>query len=338
METESTWVIEIVDTGLVGEYTCQVESKNMVHIAYFDHTHGDLKHAQHGPNGWSIEEADQDGTVGQYLSAAIDTKGRIYLSYRDQGKNRLKMAFFDGNKWHFQFVDDEPFASFDTSICVDPFGKVFISYFNFSHGYLKLATRDQGQWKTEIVDDGGGQSTSVGGFSSAKLDSKGRIHVSYIDSSNGLLKYAVRENENWNIEVADDSEFVGNFTCLAIDKYCNPYISYTVDKSPNKPDLWLARKVDGKWVNELVDTQEIAGNYNSIAVDQKGNIYISYSAMSHLKLASCVEGRWTIEVIDPQGTATYTSLLIDEDGMPHIAYHDKERGVKYAHKMKPGER
>jgi len=30
----------------------------------------------------------------------------------------------------------------------------------------------------------------------------------------------------------------------------------------------------------------------------------------------------------------YTSLSIDTEGMPHIAYYDKDIGVKYAYKIK----
>ena len=244
------------------------------------------------------------------------------------------MAVFDENRWNCEVVDNEPFASIDTSIFVESPGKVYISYYNFSEGYLKLAARDKGQWYIEIVDDGQKQSNAVGGFSSVKVDSRGRIHISYIDSVNGFLKYAVKENDTWNIEVADDSEFVSNFTSLALDKEGNPYISYTVDKFPNKPDLWLARKVGGKWIIELVDTEEIAGHYNSIVVDQDSNIYISYSAMKKLKVAKNIQGLWSFELVDPDGTVTYTSASIDTYGMPHIAYYDKDRGVKYAHKIR----
>ena len=332
-EARDKWIIEIVEKGFVGDYTCQVlESNDKVHIVYFDYIYGDLKHAERGPDGWSIERVDQEGTVGQYLSIAKDEGGKLYISYRDQGKNRLKMAAFDGNRWNFEVVDNEPFASIDTSIFVDAQGKVYISYYNFNKGYLKLAARDKNQWKIEIVDDGHKQSNQVGGFSSLKVDSRGRIHISYIDSVNGVLKYAVKENNTWNIEVADDSEFVSNFTSLALDKEMNPYISYTVDKFPNKPDLWLAKRMEGKWIIELVDTDEIAGHYNSMVVDHHSNIYISYSAMKKLKMAKNTQGLWSFEVVDSNATVTYTSLSIDKDGMPHIAYYDKDRGVKYAYK------
>jgi hypothetical protein len=334
-EARDKWVVEIVEKGVVGDYASHVlEPKGKAHIVYFDYINGNLKHAENGPDGWSIETVDREGTVGQYLAIANDREANIYVIYRDHGKNRLKMALFDGSKWNFEEVDNEPFASFDTSVSVDARGKVYVSYYNFSKQYLKLAVRDNGQWKTEVVDDGQKKSSNVGGFSSVKVDSRGRIHISYIDTGNGFLKYAVKENNTWNIEAADDCEFVGNFTSLALDKDGNPYISYTVDKSPNKPDLHLAKKIGGKWMIELVDTEEIAGNYSSIVVDQDSNIYISYSAMSRLKMAKNIQGLWSSEVVDSGGTVTYTSLSMDADGMPHIAYYDKERGLKYAHKVR----
>jgi len=329
------WIIEIVEKGFVGEYTSHVlESNDKVHIAYFDHVTGDLKHVQRGPDGWIIERVDQEGTVGQFLSMTKDKGGRIYICYRDQGKNRLKMAVSTGGRWNIEVVDDEPFASFDTSIFVDGHEKVYISYHNLSKGYLKLAVKDKRQWATEVVDDGQKQSNAVGGFSSIQVDAHGRIHISYIDSVNGLLKYAMKADDAWNIEVADDSEFVGNFTSLALDKDGNPYISYTVDKRPNKPDLWLAKKIDGKWVTELVDTAEVAGNYNSITVDQHSNVYISYSAMKTLKVAHNLQGIWNFEIVETKGTVTNTSISLDSQGMPHIAYHNLDSGVKYARKTR----
>lgn len=334
-EGKGDWIIETVEKGFVGEYTSHVlETKDKAHIVYFDYIHGNLKHAEEGPDGWIVETVDQEGTVGQYLSIAKDEKKRLYLSYRDQGKNRLKMAILDGGKWTFEIVDKDPFASLDTSICVDAFGRIHISYYDFAQGYLKLATRFEGQWKIEIVDDGQKRSNTVGGFSSLKVDSHGRIHISYIDAQNGLLKYAVKEQDGWNIEVADDSEMVSNFTSLALDQEGNPYISYTVDKMPNKPDLWLAHRVGDKWAVELVDTEEVAGNYNSIALNHHSHIYISYSAMKKLKLANNIKGYWDFEYIDTGGTVAYTSLSIDADQMPHIAYYDKESGVKYAHRIR----
>lgn len=334
-EKKYKWIKEIIEKGFIGEYASHLlDTEDNVHVFYFDEVNGDLKHAVKGPNGWSIERVDREGTVGQFLAIARDAAGKIYVCYRDQGKDRLKMAFFEDNQWHIEVVDNEPFASFDTSIAVDSHGKVYISYYNLEKGYLKVACRDNDQWAVEIVDGGQEQSDAVGGFSSCKVDVRGRLHVSYVDSKNGLLKYAVRDNGVWQLEVADDSEFVGSFTSLALDQEGNPYISYTVDKRPNKPDLWFAKKVKGQWLTELVDSAEIAGNYSSIAVDQQSNIYISYSAMQALKLATKSGGIWSIEVAEPKGTVTYTSISIDSHGMPHITYCDKDRGVNYVHKVK----
>lgn len=334
-EKKHKWIKEIIEKGFVGEYASHLlDAEDNVHAFYYDEVNGDLKHAVNSPNGWSIERVDGEGTVGQFLGVARDATGKIYVCYRDQGKDRLKMAFFDGNQWHIEVVDNEPFASFDTSIAVDSSGKVYVSYYNLEKGYLKVARRDNDQWRVEIVDGGGKQSNAVGGFSSCKVDVRGRLHVSYVDSMNGLLKYAVCDHGVWQLEVADDSEFVGSFTSLALDREGKPYISYTVDKRPNKPDLWFAKKVAGQWYTELVDSAEIAGNYSSIAVDQQSNIYISYSAMQALKLAINRDGMWSFEVVEPKGTVTYTSISLDSHGMPHITYCDKDRGVKYVHMVK----
>jgi hypothetical protein len=56
--------------------------------------------------------------------------------------------------------------------------------------------------------------------------------------------------------------------------------------------------------------------------------------MSKLKMAKKLQGLWSFEFVDRDGTVTYTSLCIDADGMLHIGYYDKDRGVKYAHKTR----
>lgn len=334
IEQKYKWLKEIVEKGFVGEYASHLlDAEDNVHVFYFDDVKGDLKHAVNGPAGWSIERVDGEGTVGQFLAITRDAVGKIYVCYRDQGNDRLKMACFDGNQWNIEVVDNEPFASFDTSIAVDSSGKVYISYYNLEKGYLKVACKDKEQWTVEIVDHGQKQSNAVGSFSSCKVDARGRLHISYVDSMNGLLKYAVNDNGVWQVEVVDDSEFVGAFTSLALDREGNPYISYTVDDRPNKPDLWFAKKAAGQWLTELVDSAEIAGNYNSITVDQQSNLYISYSAMQALKLATNRDGVWRFEVVESKGTVTYTSISLDSHGMPHITYCDKDRGVKYVHKV-----
>ena len=120
MGSKDKWIIETVEKGYVGEYASLVlESKEKVHIAYYDYLNGDLKHARSGPKGWIIETVDKEGNVGQYLSSVKSEGGRIYISYRDQGENQLKMAAFDGSRWAIEVVDNEPFASIDTSIFVD---------------------------------------------------------------------------------------------------------------------------------------------------------------------------------------------------------------------------
>ena len=78
MGSGDKWIIETVEKGYVGEYASLVlESKEKVHIAYYDYLNGDLKHARSGPNGWIIETVDQEGTVGQFLSLAKGEGGII---------------------------------------------------------------------------------------------------------------------------------------------------------------------------------------------------------------------------------------------------------------------
>jgi len=58
------------------------------------------------------------------------------------------------------------------------------------------------------------------------LDSSGQPHIAYYDSGSGVLKYAVRQDEKWTIEIVDQKGNVGISPSLSLDSTGKPYIAY----------------------------------------------------------------------------------------------------------------
>ena len=97
------------------------------------------------------------------------------------------------------------------------------------------------------------------------IDSRGNLHFSYYDRTNGDLKY--------DGEVVDSNGDVGQYTSLALDSNNMPHISY-YDNS--NQDLKYAYYDGMNWHREVVDSTGIVGTYTALALDSNDIPHISY--------------------------------------------------------------
>ncbi|MBN1660688.1 MAG: hypothetical protein JXA93_19990 [Anaerolineae bacterium] len=132
----------------------------------------------------------------------------------------------------------------------------------------------------------------------------------------------------WEVEVVDPD--AAGYLSLAIDQVGNPRIAYHA-----YGDLGYAWHDAGVWNLETVEAQPgNTGWYPSLQLDAADNANISYySAYSEtLMYASHATTVWQTEMVgDTYSTAGQTSLALDSNGLPHIAYFDYDHGlVQYA--------
>ena len=104
-------------------------------------------------------------------------------------------------------------------------------------------------WYTETVDSAGNVGGDGGGGDSLALDSSENPHISYYNSSYGVLKYAWYDG-SWHLETVDNAGYVGSFTSLALDSSGNPHISYYDNTNQDLKYAWY----DGTWHIETVDS------------------------------------------------------------------------------------
>ncbi|WKZ20150.1 MAG: SBBP repeat-containing protein [Candidatus Jettenia sp. CY-1] len=185
----ASWTITTVDSaGDVGMYTSlAIDSMDNVHISYYDHTNGDLKHALYTNGSWSTEIVHGGNAwVGKYSSLAVDSSDAVHISYYNASSTGLNYAHKVNGSWVSESIDTVGLVGSYTSLAIDASDNVHISYHDYTNGDLKYTHNTTGSWTTITVDSAG----RVGAYTSIKVDSNGFVHISYYDRSNTDLKYA----------------------------------------------------------------------------------------------------------------------------------------------------
>ncbi len=219
------WVIETVDSSSAGSGNFIIlDANNNPHIVYFAQE-GDLKYAHYQESAWSyqlIESHAMPTPISHEISLAINSLGLLGVSYPSQeyklkyahqldngewviqvvndvdglltslvfdnqdyphiviDENEIRYVKWTGNSWDIQIVD----SGFLGSLALDNAGYPAISYYRIG---LRFAYWVGNEWDIHTVDG----SQAVGYDSSLFIDSENHPHISYIDSNNRDLKYAV---------------------------------------------------------------------------------------------------------------------------------------------------
>jgi hypothetical protein len=182
--TSGDWVTSIIDSGEVGLHSSIAsDSKNKLHISYLAGTDGILKYATNASGHWVKSVIDRKKGTGFNTSIAVDSNNKVHISYCDSIDISLKYATNASGHWVKSMIDRTDYVG-STSIAVDSNSKVAISY---GSQYLQYATNASGHWVISSIDYIG----DLGGFPSMEVDSDNKVHISYYDSTNHDLKYAV---------------------------------------------------------------------------------------------------------------------------------------------------
>jgi len=213
------WHTEIVDNSVsVGVTSIVLDNQNCPHISYIDDTNEDLKYAYFDGTTWHTETVDSNEDAAEYPSIGLDNNGRVHICYSSGvwPKYNLKYAYFNGNQWNIETVD--PSHGWYPSIAIDSNNLPHIGYYDCINDVLRYAYHDGNLWITETALSG-----VYGGISIA-LDNKNRPHVSYHDNVN--LKYAIKNDQNWESSTVFTEGEVARDTAIAVDMYGRPHIGF----------------------------------------------------------------------------------------------------------------
>jgi len=290
-------------------------------------------------SGWSSQIVDSPGNVGQYCFLAIDSKGNPHISYYNYiggSSGTLKYASMESGIWRIQTI--EAFAGGGyTSLALDTNDNPYISY---ASGYsVKMASLESGTWKSQTVE----ALPFLPGSTSIALNNNWIPCVAYYVGGGALkLHYASWESSSgkWITKEVDTGLRGGSYVSLAFDGNNKPYISY--DKSTTF--LWLASLEAGTtWIKQKIDFDSPgAGDdlCSSIAIDSLNIPHVSVTSSISpgywcIKYISWnpAASTWEVQVHVTSSIPGYTSLALDTNDKPHIAYYDNSSlslGLKYA--------
>lgn len=250
-----------VATGLYG----------VTHIAYYNSSAGELRHAWHSGSTWQHEVVDNIGTyVGYFPSIQLDTQGGIHIAYFDAGSGHLRYAYKTSTyaPWQKFVVDADPKVGYHASLALDSNGQPRIAYYDLTHQRLKYAALQAGSWwQLSVVDD----TANVGQYCSLAIDYDGRPHISYRDVTHHSLKYATTNRSGWSQKTLDVSPHVGEYSAItALYKHV-PLIAYY---DAYESELKIADTLGN---TAVVDAGPLVGKFCTITrSSSNGDVCIAY--------------------------------------------------------------
>jgi hypothetical protein len=318
---------------------------------------------------FDIETVDADGNTGIGASIALDSQGRPHIAYIVRQDQDIRYAVKTGAAWTVQpgpiYADertgvtlvldsaDNPgiahngsyfrrvdggwveeymggFSPWFSTVAQDAAGGLQgVTIWSWGsgeyRGYVSYTVRIGDTWSDMILADGTFYPSNP--HASLVIDRHGDPHISLTSTAGDSVRYWHRTNGAWSQVVLTP----GAWSSIALDGQDAPRISYydTVRR-----DLVLAFQYNGAWVTLPLDASGDVGQYTS--QETRGDVsYITYYAKSLGDLRYAVFSPTQsplVQTVDAEGdVGAWTSLVLDGEGHPHIAYYDVGNGdLKYA--------
>ncbi|MFT7691965.1 MAG: hypothetical protein ACI8P2_000583 [Candidatus Latescibacterota bacterium] len=249
-------------------------------------------------------------------------------------------------EWNIEGVE----AGTKPELVLDAEGCPHIAYMTEQlAGGVFYAFKEGNEWVIDTVAEG-----YFYGPLDIALDAEGDPHIVYhdhqdasSDPSQGDAGYAFRQSDRWNVETISDEGHDGWDPSVAIGPDGEVYVS-SIDPSQFGSENgveWAVRRGDVWFVNEVgsgpipyeFGTQLQFDTFGQLhLVFHDGSERLNTGGGSDLFYGLLVDGQWQLEVADDEGdVGKFSSLAVDADGLPHIAYFEWATSntgfIKYAH-------
>ena len=287
-------------------------------------------------SGWTQQRVI-DGYLYGPIGLAYTPEGEPRIAYHDhqdtsfnQDIGDLTYATRTDGTWTVEAVNDDGHDGWDTTIAIAPDGVVRAAgvdpeQFGSTAGveYYELG---DGSWT--VTEIGSGPIAYEFNVSLA-VDPEGNPALTYYDTTNMDLKYAIRSDGAWSIETVDSDGDAGRYSSLAFDDSGVPHISYLRLDTPTTGRVRYATLDGAAWTTSDVGTLDdlrtgFTGTRRNtaIAVDASGVPHVVYSDESVVKWAVASGDAWDTSIVVTAGDRPLGQLVsfrLADDGTLHLA-------------------
>jgi hypothetical protein len=289
---------------------------------------------------WTTETVDQDG--GTFNSMAIDNEGNVHMGYLSPDGGGTKYGFRSATmgRWYTMLVDKN---NGSVNIALDSQERPHLCYLPYQT--LKYARWDGSKWQIQEIGPRSGERDYSCGIA---IGPNGAPHVTWYqvtDFANQLyahVRHAVLENGAWRVRTLDFGFSTGKWSCVRVDAQGVVHVSYSAFK--DGAFRYATEDRGGDWAITTIEDGRTGrsrgttpGMGNSMVMDKNGKVSFSYRDETSLRYAWPEGDHWRIEIVDPNANPAEsmdwltqrTSLALDANGNPHIAY-ETDGSLKHA--------
>jgi len=309
---EHTWTEEVLDHGENIGFVPSIEldSSNNPVIAYSS-IFG-LNYTTKSGSTWTTEQVLSSMTFDTDLK--MDSSGNPHIAclISDYFTEEIKYASKSGGAWTnttiLTNIHTEGYISLSLDDNDNPYILCQLTDSGLVTKTLALFYPSGSVWVQENITLYGGwegYDMAIGG---------GNIHVVYENASSFEIYYASRPltGGSWQFEKLKDGGITDGSVSMDMDSSGNPHIIIGRDH------VW---KNGAPWLSETLD-MVYSSNYEwlDLYIDSNDNlhaaIFISWSLIYGQKTGST----WEFEAVRTDNDGYYSSIVVDNAGMPHIAH------------------
>ncbi|MBM3248565.1 MAG: hypothetical protein FJZ10_03995 [Candidatus Omnitrophica bacterium] len=270
---------------------------------------------------WFIKNIDG----GFWTSIAVDPNDNVHISYYYYSTADLRYATDASGSWITTAIDTTGSTGFYTSIALDNTNKAHILYVR------NLGVASYGiQYATSLGDVRIPVSGNniVWGQPSVAVDASNKVHITYFDYTNKLLKYAYSATP---LTTPWTSETTGISFATISESACQASIVVGSDNkvhivyydAPNSAIKHIIRQTSGVWGAPVTVDSGSSFSYISVVI-KNNNLYTTYSKGTDIKYAvySSASSSWGAPETVESGNLSSPSIAVDSNNKAHISYRD----------------